>query len=253
MAGHVVGIGAGEVGDEGGDVFGGLGAAEGDAADVFIVVGADFRAGDLGHAAVDFLPHIGTDDAGAVGVDGDSVGGEFLGCGLGESADGEFGGGIDAEERVAFVSGDGGGVDDFSFLAAVFEFFGGGLDSPKDAVDVDFKNEVDFFGGDVGEGFDLGDAGVVDHDVEAAEFFFGVIDGGENLIAFGDVGFENGGFPAEVFHLIGDGFHVFVLEVGDGDVGSFFGEAEGDGAADSLSGSGDECDFSLDIHERMTF
>jgi len=61
--------------------------------------------------------------------------------------------------------------------------------------------ETDFGIGDIGHmaryGLNTGDTRIVHHDVKAAEFFLGVVNGSIDLIPLRHVGFESGCFAAE--------------------------------------------------------
>ena len=97
------------------------------------------------------------------------------------------------------------------------------------------------------EAFERGggeDSGVVDEDVETAEFG----DDGGNGVANGgfgsDVAMGGKGAAAEGSHLRG-GLRGLSLRIeeGDGDIGAGVREADGDGAADATRSAGDEGGF----------
>jgi hypothetical protein len=54
------------------------------------------------------------------------------------------------------------------FCLRCLKLLGSGLNAPQHARDVDLQDLVEFPGRDVDKGLNLGDAGIVDHDVEAA-------------------------------------------------------------------------------------
>ena len=93
-----------------------------------------------------------------------------------------------------------------------------------------------------GHAFDggvVGDAGVVDEDVQVAEVFQHL---GHKLLAvvqMGDVDGISFGLDAEVGQFFFDGNHVFVAAApAKSDVTALLGETEGNGATDAACGTG---------------
>lgn len=123
LTGNVVRVRAGEIGDQACHVVRGFGTAQRDAFHVFLVGFTYRRAGDLGETLVDLGPHAGTDNPRTVGVYRDAAAGVLFGRRLGQRADGKFGGGVDPQQGEPIVPGNGAGVDDFTFLLTVDEFF----------------------------------------------------------------------------------------------------------------------------------
>ena len=89
----------------------------------------------------------------------------------------------------------------------------------------------------------LGDAGVVDEDVDASEVFFHLLD---HLFRLGEVGSIAGvalGLDAKRFYL---SLCLFVDgEVGECDVSPFLGESQRDSFSDTACCTRDECGFSF--------
>ena len=86
----------------------------------------------------------------------------------------------------------------------------------------------------------LGDAGVVDQDVDGAEVGEDGFGAGLDGVFAGDVEGEGFGGAAGGGDFGGDGFELVEIAGGEGDGGAVGGECEGAGAADALGGSGDE-------------
>lgn len=89
----------------------------------------------------------------------------------------------------------------------------------------------------------MGDTGIGDHGGKGSEFLDDVLDHVGDFGEAGDVGDGDGGFLAHVPDLLGDCFGEGLVggNVVDCDVVAVVREAEGDGAADSLRGAGDDC------------
>ncbi len=75
------------------------------------------------------------------------------------------------------------GADDLALLLALFEFCRRRLDAPQHAFNVDLEDFLNLVRRHFQQRLHLRDAGVVDHDVEPAEFFLGVVDGGIDVVA----------------------------------------------------------------------
>ena len=88
-------------------------------------------------------------------------------------------------------------------------------------------------------------AGVVDQDVDAAEFFKHCVHKGADFFAAGQIPGKGNG-PAAVCLDHCDGFVKIGLCAGDGhDGGAFSGGSQSGGAADAFSCAGDDGDFIL--------
>jgi len=183
LAGHVIRIRSGQERDKCGYIFRRLRPAQSNATDKCFVACPDFRAGNFSHAPVDLDPHIRPDHAGTIGVDRDAIVRELFRRRLRQGAHRKFRCRIHSQHREAFVTGNGRCADDFAFLFAFLEFFRRCLNTPQNAGDIHFENLVEFLWRYIGQRLNLCDARVVDHDVEAAQFLFSVLNGGENLIA----------------------------------------------------------------------
>ena len=92
----------------------------------------------------------------------------------------------------------------------------------------------------------LGDAGVIDQDVDVSEFLEDLLDDGVRLVEVGGVRSVTLDFVPEGGDF-SDGFLGGLVddEVGEGDVGAFGGEFQCDGLADAARGAGDEGHLSV--------
>src|SRR5699024_7350239 len=86
-------------------------------------------------------------------------------------------------------------------------------------------------------------AGVVDREVDPAEFFDGRGDGRADCAAVGDIGDDGAGAPTGVPDQSGGLVQVVLVDRDQGDVGSGIGEGESGGAADADPSSRDEGDL----------
>jgi hypothetical protein len=86
----------------------------------------------------------------------------------------------------------------------------------------------------------LGDAGVVDQHVDAAELFLDAGDHGIDRFALRHVHLKAGGGRAERLALRDDLVHRRLLDVADDDDGAFLGEFQRGGQTDALGGAGDD-------------
>ncbi|MCO5578388.1 hypothetical protein L7F22_032229 [Adiantum nelumboides] len=217
LAGHVVGVRAGEVGDEGGDVVGGLHPAQRDTGRVLLQRLALPRAAAGAHLLVDQVPHVGADDPRAVRVHGDPVRRQLLGRGLGEGTDGELGRRVVPEEVEALVPGDRRGADDLAAGPPVDHHAGGGLQAVDDAEHVDVEDGAQVVGCHLEQRLDLGDTGVRDHHVQTAELLGDLADHRGDRVGVGDVGRVGHRGPARRADLLGDGGGAVGVPVVDGD------------------------------------
>jgi hypothetical protein len=60
---------------------------------------------------------------------------------------------------------------------------------------------------------DLCDAGIIDHNVEAAEVLFGTVDGGVDVVTLRHIGFERRRLATDGPDLISNGFHLIFIDV----------------------------------------
>ena len=109
----------------------------------------------------------------------------------------------------------------------------GRLDAVHDAEDVDPEQCLKVLRSGFKQELDLGDPGVVDEDVDAAELARGPLDEPEDGVAVGDVGRDRDRPAAEGADLLGHLLGTFGVDVVDGDVGAVGGQPERDGPADS--------------------
>ena len=114
-----------------------------------------------------------------------------------------------------------------------------------------------FSGGEILDGRDELDAGVVDQDIDCAELFGRVLDHRLHFVALGHVGAVVDALDLEFALDLGALFldRLRVAEAVDHDVGAFPGEAPGDGEADSAGGAGDDgmmvCERHMAILQKM--
>src|SRR5690348_6662174 len=93
--------------------------------------------------------HFGFDDAGADGVDADSIGGEFTGTFAGETDQSGFAGDVAGTLcNRDVVSGDGGDVEDHAF-ASGFHDASGGSASVESGTEIDIYRAAPFIIGHV--------------------------------------------------------------------------------------------------------
>ena len=86
----------------------------------------------------------------------------------------------------------------------------------------------------------LGDAGVVDQHVDAAEFFLDAGDHGIDHFALRHVHLIARRRGAERLALLDDLVHSTLFDVADDDDGAFLGEFQRGGQTDALGGAGDD-------------
>jgi hypothetical protein len=182
----------------------------------------------------------GGEVAGGDGVDLDSLGGPLVGEGLGELGDSAFAGGVGGDANASLKAEEGGDVDDFAAVcaeaAAGDHVAGGELGELKDAGEIDLKDLLPVFEGDLFGGGAENGSGVVDEDVDAAESFF---DLGEEIFGAGGGG-EIGAKGCGVFADGCGGLRGSAAVAVTGYGGSRLRESDGDGGAEAAGGAGDE-------------
>lgn len=177
---------------------------------------------------------IGEGVTGEDGVDGDVVGGEFLGLEAGEGDETAAEGAGDGEEGFGLEGDEAGDVDD----AAPAGLGEGGMESADHADDVEegaVYAELPLFVGFFGPESGGRAAGVGDEDLGFAVEGAGVVNPGVDVLFFADVGGEH------VEAVEGDG-----VAGADADFCAFAGEGLGDGEADAFGAGGDEGGFSFE-------
>ena len=121
------------------------------------------------------------------------------------------------------------------------------------AAQVGVEHMVPFFHRDVGDGFFRADgAGVVDQDVDLAEFLAHGFGQGLDVGFAGGVAFHGQAFDAVLTHqafCLVRGF--FIGMIGKYDIGAFGGESQGNASADTPAGAGDHCDTILQFHNNL--
>ncbi len=162
---------------------------------------------------------------------------------LGESDEGELGGGVGEQVRDGDLAADAGDVDDGraagsserSLLAQVRE---GGPGGVKRSEEVDLHGALEGFEGLRFDGTDVDDAGVVDEDVDASVAVDGFVDEALGFRGLGEVGGDEVKvFGAQVREL-GEEICLGLLELGkiargEDEADGVVGEAGGDGEAET--------------------
>src|SRR5882757_7714240 len=231
----VSGFVAGEEHDGSGDIFAGSHPPERDAYFQFFF---HFVGKDGGHGRLD--------EARSYGVDGDIARRDFDGNGFGQSDEAGFRSNVVGLPRVAAFRDDGGDVDDAA---------GAGfhhrrqhlLDAKMRAGEIGADDGVPVVGLHAHGQAVAGDGGVVDQDVDLAEFFEDGFEPGLDLVDVGDVHFDGEGFPAlgdDLLHKFGQ---LLLVPRGNGDLGAGFGEGVRSVAANALRRTRNDSYFILQI------
>lgn len=131
------------------------------------------------------------------------------------------------------MAGDGGGIDDLALVAACLELSRRCLSAPDDAVDIDAEDAIQIVRADIVERLHLCDAGIVDDDVEAAQFLFGVLDGGKDLVAVADIRREGRSLDAMGLDLGLYGLELVGLDVDQRQIGAVPGQPQRYAATDA--------------------
>ncbi|EGE56495.1 hypothetical protein RHECNPAF_6420040 [Rhizobium etli CNPAF512] len=253
LAGDISGVVAGEEGDQAGDIFAGSGALHRDAFDPFL---HQFTGGvvaeQLAPGLVVIGPHVGFDDAGAEGVDGNLFDRDFLRQALGDADDAHFRGGVvrGVDEAVAGLAG--GGVDDAAAALVLAHSGNGLLGAEEDALGVNGHDLVPFVFGHVLDAGDGDDAGILDRDIDRPEFLFGgiverfdarlvcdIADEGDRLAALGPDRFGNAVDQ--------------ILVRRDDEIGALARKAPCDGGADAAAGPGDDDSLVFEAFHALSF
>ena len=93
-----------------------------------------------------------------------------------------------------------------------------------------------------------GDAGVVHHDVDAAEGVFGLADHPVNIVSVAHIGGHRQTFPAKGLHRDGGLFHCSRVDVRHGDMGPSLRKSQSYGPAHTSAGAGNHRDLVLKLH-----
>jgi hypothetical protein len=135
-----------------------------------------------------------------------------------------------------------------NLAAALFDHDApGGLTGEESALEVDREGAVEVLFANILSEIAGRDAGVVHENVKATEVLGGLLDAGFDLVNVGHVHLQREHAAAAGGDL---GFKALVAAKffeADGDVGSGFGECEGDGTAEATSGAGDQGDLAVEI------
>ena len=141
------------------------------------------------------------------------------------------------------MAGLGTGVDDFPAVTLFLKGLNRRLDAPDHPFDVDVVDFVDNLRGNGLDRRGWRHAGVVDDDVEAAQRFARLFDGGKYLVAVGDIHFHRHGAAAGLVDFGGDRFGGGVVIIGNGHGKSILHQTKGDSFTNPLAGAGNKCDF----------
>lgn len=226
LPGDVAGFVGGEEGGRMGDVFRLAEVGQGDA-------GEQGLSGFFGNG----VGHVRGDESGRNGVDGHLAAGNLLSHGLGEADDTGFGGRVVALAYVAGEAYDGGNVDDAAG-GTLHEGALQGFHEEEYALEVGGENGIPVAFLHAHEQTVLGDAGVVDQDVDGGVFGQDVLDAGFHG---GGIGHIAGECLTGVGELGIDGFCGAAAGVGiagnEDDLGALGSKAAGDGLADAATGT----------------
>jgi len=185
------------------------------------------------------------DKAGRDGVDAYAFRAQLTAPGFGEAYDAELAGGVVGLAEVAVDTDDGAGVEDDA-AALGHHGVGDGLRAVEDAAQVHVYDFVELLERHFLQARILGDAGVVDEDVDAAELVFDLADHGIDHGALGHVHHITDGLGAQGLALF-DGFiDAGLLDVANDNGRAFFCKFEGGGQAYALGGAGNEADLVLE-------
>src|SRR6185312_1122530 len=145
-------------------------------------------------------------------------------------------------DDAADMRGDRGEIHDAAPAAAAHSRQSG-LRDEEAGLEVRVDDVVPIIFGDGIDRLRVGDAGVVDEDVDGAQLGFDGADELRDLSGDGDIGLDGDGAASELADFGGDsfGFCSAVNEV-DGNIGSGGGESQCNAAADATAGAGDESD-----------
>src|SRR5579859_417524 len=135
-------------------------------------------------------------------------------------------------------------VDDTSGCCTFDHCTRGSLSAEKSALQIDTKHFIELIFRDIEEGAVYLHACIVDQDVQAIEVVNRLLNKSHGLLVLRNVGLDNEGLAI----VLGDDlsyFFGFVLGVGivDDNGCPFFGKLNGNGAAYTAIGSGDDGDF----------
>src|SRR5579883_1279848 len=234
VAGDIGGFVAGKEYDGGGNVAGTTHAAERNARlEVFL----DLVWQDLCHGCLD--------KAWSDGVHGDITRGDFDADGLGEADQAGFSGNVIGLAGVAGLRDDAGDVDDAA-RARLHHRRQRLLDAEMRAGEVGANDGIPVLLFHAHGQAIAGDGGVVDENIEPAEFLEDLLEAGFDLFGLGDIHFDREGFAAARGDFGGQRGELFFVASGNGDLGAGLGESQSGVPADSLRRTGDDSDLILE-------
>ncbi len=181
----------------------------------------------------------GAHRTGIDGIDLDAILNSLLRHGFGEGQNRRVDRAADGEQSARSAAASTDDVDDRAGLLLQMRPGGAGETNGGVVFQGEAVDEIV-----VGEGFELaafGGSGVVDHDVEGAEFFDGRVDCDRGRIGQPEIGGDDEGF------LFADHFGGVIEQLliagAKNHAHAFGGEAQRDGVADASAGAGHDCGF----------
>jgi len=208
------------------------------------------RPGELVEGGVEALEvlallayEVGVDPARVHGAHAHALVGDLEPQAVGELLDRGLGGRVRGHPRRHREGG--GGGDDHHVAAALGDVRQRGGDGAHDAVEVDLDRSQQHLDRRDRDGAAVADAGVGEHDVDAAERGHGAGDGAVHLGLVGDVGLEPGGALAE---LARERAQALRLQAHERHAGALGDDAAGGLGADAARGAGDQHDLVLESH-----
>src|SRR5258708_11470749 len=191
--------------------------------------------------------HRSFNDRGADRVHANSLRGVFEGGGSSKTDDAMFAGDVHARSAGANQSSDGRHVHNRAPAALLEHLLNFICKAKPDAFETDVDDGVPIFFGLFNDGFPIAfDAGVVEGDVETAEFLDRFLHQRLHITGFRSVRFYEQAFASGSANQR-DGFIAFrFAAAGDYNLGAFLGEENGGIAADAAGSAGDECNFSCE-------
>src|SRR5215211_1397131 len=195
---------------------------------------------------VEVLVDGGLDGAGGNVVHGDSLRGELYGDGPHQHPYAPFGravGRVGRHRQILMHRGD---VDDATSAALGDHLTGGLLAAYIHPREVDGDHPLPRLEGRLEKGSLLFDAGVVNHDIQAAEFLDGLLDQVLHAIRRRDIGLDGDGLASVLLYLLDCFLGLFgVASVVDGYRRTLLREGDGDGPADPQRRARDDGDLVL--------
>ena len=123
------------------------------------------------------------------------------------------------------------------------------LGNLEQAEHIDVEDPLNVCHGHIGHGNLLGDTGIVDQNIDAAKLFHNIRDQSIHRSLVADIAGNTVGFTAQSFNLLSIGSNAFLIDVRQHNGSTLASKGLGDGAPDSLggTGTGDDNDLSIKI------